>query len=94
MAKDKKTGGRKKGTPNKRQDLQEFLDAVFERADPLEVAEKLLRGKAPSERLFIRLLEYRFGRPSTLADEVNAVPKIIDVSGMRSLPKPPSGQLG
>jgi len=66
MSKGRKTGGRKKGTPNKRHDLQGFLDAVFEKLDPVEVAQKLLRSKTPSERLFIRLLEYRFGRPSNI----------------------------
>jgi len=82
MAKGKKQEIGKR-TPNKRPDLQEFLDAVFEKLDPVEVVQKLLRGR-PSERLLIRLLEYRFGRPSTLTDELNAMPKVIDVSCMRS----------
>lgn len=49
----------KKGIPNKRPDLREFLDAVFEKPDPVEVVQKLLSNR-PSERLSIRLLEYRF----------------------------------
>jgi hypothetical protein len=84
MAKGRKTGGRKKGTPNKRQELQEFIDDVFGRADPVQLATKLLRAKAPSERLLIRLLEYRFGRPPLSTEGQITMPKIIDVSVMRS----------
>jgi hypothetical protein len=87
MAKGRKTGGRKKGTPNKRLDLQEFLTAVFERVDPVKVAEKLLRAKGPSERVLIRLLEYRYGRPpqgaegsdggtAVLTVDVSAIPRL------------------
>ena len=86
MAKGKKTGGRKKGTPNKRQDLQEFLDAVFERVDPAELAVKLLKAKAPNERLLIRLLEYRYGRPPLATEGEITMPKVIDVSCMRTNP--------
>jgi hypothetical protein len=32
--------------PNKRYDLQEFLDAVFERVDPVNLAEMLLNSAA------------------------------------------------
>jgi hypothetical protein len=93
MAKGRKTGGRKKGTPNKRQDLQEFLDAIFERVDLVQVAIKLLKGKAPSERILIRLLEYCYGRPPLGAEAEITMPKIINVSVMRrrpSRPRPPS----
>jgi hypothetical protein len=89
MAKGRKTGGRKKGTPNKRQDLQEFLDAIFERVDPVQLAVKLLKGKVPNERLLIRLLEYRYGRPPLLTGGETTMPKVIDVSGMRSRPSEP-----
>ena len=69
MAKGRKTGGRKKGTRNKRQELQEFLDAIFDKVDPVELAEKLLTRKEPSEKVLIRLLEYRFGRPAQVSED-------------------------
>jgi hypothetical protein len=56
-------GGRKKGTPNKRDGLEPFLRKVFKLADPVEVAEKLLNADTPDSKLLIRLLEYKFGRP-------------------------------
>ena len=93
MAMGRKTGGRKKGTPNKRQDLQEFLDVVFARVDIAEVVVKLLKAKAPSEKVLIRLLEYRYGKPTVSTEGETTMPKIINVSVMRrqsSKPRPPS----
>jgi hypothetical protein len=93
MAMGRKTGGRKKGTPNKRQDLQEFLDVVFARVDLAEVVVKLLKAKVPSEKVLIRLLEYRYGKPAVSTEGETTMPKIINVSVMRrqpSKPRPPS----
>ena len=64
MAKGTKTGGRKKGTPNKRLDLQAFLDSVEKQIDPVKLAKKFLSGKNPSEKVFLRFLEYRYGKPA------------------------------
>ena len=67
MAKGRKTGGRKKGTPNKlTRDVQEFVDAIFQAVDPVTVTVELLT-KCKSEKVqgmvLLRLLEYRYGRP-------------------------------
>jgi len=67
MAKGRKTGGRKKGTPNKlTRDVQEFVERIFEAVDPVEITVELLT-KCKSERVqgivLLRLLEYRYGRP-------------------------------
>jgi hypothetical protein len=56
-------GGRQKGTPNRRKALDSFLKKVFKLADPVEIAEKLLKSDQPDSKLLIRLLEYKFGRP-------------------------------
>jgi hypothetical protein len=66
MARGFKTGGRTKGTPNKRHELQELLDAVFERVDPIEKLTNLLNqpmDKGVEARVLLRLLEYRYGQP-------------------------------
>ena len=67
MAKGRKTGGRKKGTPNKlTRDVQEFVERIFEAVDPVEITVALLT-KCKSEKVqgmvLLRLLEYRYGRP-------------------------------
>jgi hypothetical protein len=67
MAKGRKTGGRKKGTPNKlTRDVQEFVERIFEAVDPVEITVELLT-KCKSEKVqgmvLLRLLEYRYGRP-------------------------------
>jgi hypothetical protein len=93
MAKGRKTGGRKKGTPNKRQDLQEFLDDIFEQVDPAQLAVKRLKANDPNGRFLIRLLEYRYGRPPLSPEGELTMPRVIDVSIMRSrpsTPRPPS----
>lgn len=84
MAKGRKTGGRKKGTPNKRQDLQGFRDSIFERVDPAQLVVKLLNAKVPNERLLIRVLEYCYGRPPVSTEGEITMPRVIDVSVMRS----------
>ena len=66
MAKGRKTGGRKKGTPNKlTRDVQAFVDMIFTKVDPIEKLETLLA--SGSERVqagvLLRLLEYRYGKP-------------------------------
>jgi hypothetical protein len=81
MAKGRKTGGRKKGTPNKRRDLQEFLDSVEEQIDPVKLAKKFLGGKNPSEKIFLRLLEYRYGKPN-FAEHEDPAPISINVSAI------------
>jgi hypothetical protein len=50
MAKGRKTGGRKKGTPNKlTRDVQEFVERIFEDVDPVEITVELLT-KCKSEK--------------------------------------------
>jgi hypothetical protein len=66
MAKGRKTGGRKKGTPNRlTRDVQAFVDAIFCKVDPIDKLETLLASE--SERVqagvLLRLLEYRYGKP-------------------------------
>ena len=66
MAKGFKTGGRTKGTPNKRHELQELLDAVFSKVDPVEKLIALLNKPldvGTEARVLLRLLEYRYGQP-------------------------------
>jgi hypothetical protein len=86
MANGKKTGGRKKGTPNKRHDLQEFLDLVEEQIDPIKLAKIFLTGKNPSERVFLRFLEYRYGKPvqTITGEDGSPVPLKIDISAIPS----------
>jgi hypothetical protein len=67
MAQGRKTGGRRKGTPNKlTRDVQEFVERIFEAVDPVEITVELLT-KCKSEKVqgreLLRLLEYRYGRP-------------------------------
>jgi hypothetical protein len=68
MAKGVKTGGRKKGTPNKsRLDLQEMLDQVFAQVDPVQKLIRLLNKPMDAgveARVLLRLLEYRYGQPT------------------------------
>lgn len=75
-----KTGGRKKGTPNKSQsDLKVILDAevdfgvvvskLFELVEGIEVQEKqgdemVVYSKPPDAKAADILLAYRFGRPN------------------------------
>jgi hypothetical protein len=90
MAKGRKTGGRKKGTPNKRLDLQEFVDSVETRIDLAELAKKFLSGKNPSERVFLRLLEYRYGKPPQIVPDDHLEPSslTINVSAIPSSREP------
>jgi hypothetical protein len=84
MAKGRKTGGRRKGTPNKRVDLQEFLDLIEEQIDPIKLAKKFLCGKNPSERVFLRFLEYRYGKPISVVtgNDDGSAPMIINTSAI------------
>lgn len=68
MAKKQKTGGRKRGTPNKlTQSVQEFIEAVLTQDDAVRHAKEFLeirgKGTANAVHVFMRLLEYRFGSP-------------------------------
>lgn len=67
MAKGKKTGGRKKGTPNvATRDVQTLLDKVFAKVDPVEKLVSLLNKPMDAgveARVLLRLLEYRYGQP-------------------------------
>lgn len=66
MALGIKTGGRRKGTPNKAtRDVQEFVDRVFKQIDPLEKTAQLLEGESEKVQagVLLRLLEYRYGKP-------------------------------
>ena len=65
--KGQRFGGRQKGTPNKRLALQELLDAVFEKVDPVEKLVSLLNkplDASTEARVLLRLMEYRYGQPS------------------------------
>lgn len=55
--------GRKRGVPNKRLELKEFLDAVSSKVDLVAVTVKFLNRKHPNERVLLRILEYMHGRP-------------------------------
>jgi hypothetical protein len=68
MAKRRKTGGRKKGTPNKlTQSVQEFIESVLTQDEAVQRAKKFvkMRGKntKTAATVFLKLLEYRFGSP-------------------------------
>ena len=57
----RKTGGRKKGTPNKfkrRDALETFLSLAQDDIDLVALAKRFLSGKNPSERVYLRILEY------------------------------------
>ena len=83
--------GRPRGSRNKRLELQEFLDAVFENRDPVEMTRKLLGSKKPNEKLLIRLLEYRYGKPvQPLAPVEDSPPIKIDISAIPMNDKPVS----
>lgn len=61
-----KTGGRKKGTPNKiTRDVREFVERIFTQADPEKTALALLRSKNVQAKtgMFIRLLDHYYGKP-------------------------------
>lgn len=66
MAKGAKTGGRKKGTPNRNaSDVKQLVDAIFKKVDPIEKAIKLLEFGSDKTQatVLVRLLEYRYGKP-------------------------------
>ena len=66
MAKGIKTGGRRKGTPNRlTRDVQVLMDAVFSKVDPIKKLEALLASESDKVQagVLLRLLEYRYGRP-------------------------------
>lgn len=67
MAKGKKTGGRKKGTPNKLTlSIQEFIEEVLTQDEAVDRARQFVRqGDRTAATVFLRLLEYRFGSPKT-----------------------------
>jgi hypothetical protein len=68
-------GGRQKGTPNKRHELQELLDAVFAKVDPIEKLCSLLNkplDAGTEARILLRLLEYRYGQPPATVSLVGA----------------------
>lgn len=60
-------GGRQKGTPNKaHNDIQALIDQVFEKVNPVEKLVSLLNrplDTATEARVFLRLMEYRYGLP-------------------------------
>ena len=78
--------GRKAGVPNKRKDLQEFLDAVASKVDLVAITVKFLNRKHPNERVLIRILEYMHGRPLQEIGGEGGGPipvMVIDTAGMR-----------
>lgn len=85
----KKTGGRKKGTPNKflrREELETFLGLCQDGTDGVDLTaltKKFLSGKEPNERVFIRILEYCFGKPIMIVAGDEALPPVrIDISAI------------
>jgi hypothetical protein len=60
-------GGRPKGSRGKAaRDVQLFVDKVFARVNPQQLAEELMlkcRSEKVQGMVFLRLLEYRYGRP-------------------------------
>jgi len=71
----KKLGGRKKGTPNKlTRDVQQFIDDVLTHEEATETAKKLIRsGDQKTVAIFIKLMEYRFGKPKeTVEHKIDA----------------------
>ena len=77
MAKGRKTGGRKKGTPNKlTTSLQEFIEAVITQDDAVKRAKQFVRMGGKNSRtaatFFMRLLEYRFGSPKQTVEHTGA----------------------
>ena len=67
MARGFKTGGgSRKGRRNKlTKDVQDFVDQIFKRIDPIEKIETLLASESEKVQagVMIRLLEYRYGKP-------------------------------
>ena len=66
--------GRPKGSKNKRplgdrDEVRDFVDRVFRLADPLDVAKRLLDSN--NTALLIRLLEYRYGKPTEKLEMVD-----------------------
>jgi|SRR5215469_5525137 len=60
-------GGRQKGTKNKTTpEVQEFVDAIFKRVNPEQLACKLLESKDVKVKalMLLKLLEYRYGQPT------------------------------
>jgi len=67
MAKGVKTGGRRKGTLNKStQEVQAWIDEIFQEINPTEHAKKLIQSESDkvSAMVFLRLMEYRYGKPT------------------------------
>lgn len=61
-----KTGGRKKGTPNKcRKSIDYFAEQVFKKTDMVQKGMELLEHKDPRVQAMVwcRLMDYKFGRP-------------------------------
>jgi hypothetical protein len=60
-------GGRPRGSKGKAaRDVQAFVDKVFSKVDPQELAEELMlncKSEKVQGMVFLRLLEYRYGRP-------------------------------
>jgi len=75
VAKRRKTGGRKKGTPNKLTvSVQEFIEAILTQEDAVKKAKAFLNSKTQRNAIavFMRLLEYRFGRPRETIEHTGA----------------------
>jgi hypothetical protein len=61
-----KTGGRKKGTPNRlTRDVREYVECIFRRIDPEKMALSLLKCRSLQVRagMFQKLLEHYYGKP-------------------------------
>ena len=66
MAKGKKTGGRQKGSKNRTStEVQDLVDAIFKKVNPVDKAIKLLEFGSDKTQgtVLLKLMEYRYGKP-------------------------------
>ncbi|SRR6266566_3317897 len=77
MAQGFKSGGRKKGTPNKSTEtVHQLLDQVFAKVNPVRKLISLLNKPLDAgveARVLLRLLEYRYGQPT---ENINVIGRV------------------
>lgn len=86
----RKTGGRQKGTPNKRHELKDLLDAVFAKVDPVAKIIELLncpKDRGTEVRMLVRLLEYAYGQPRQEVTGLGGGPVAVQI--VTNLQMPP-----
>ena len=81
MAKGRKTGGRKAGTPNKAtQDVQAITRALVEDAGYLEALRQRLREGTVNSTVEVMLWSYAFGRAGLESEGGTSLPATITVT--------------